>query len=156
MDATQIPPEFERQFETVAGLTGEPKDALIREALQTYLEDFHFSKSAQERLKNVGARTSLDEIGKKYDLAGASIEIPVELDLALEDAAARAGLTKEEFAQEILTSHLEDESLPLSAFTPEQLERLKESAAQLDRGEFVTAEEVDRKFEAFFARLAAR
>jgi len=85
-----------------------------------------------------------------------SIQIPEELDIVLEDAAIRAGRSKQELAQSILLAHLEDEALPLSAFTKAQLDRLKESAAQLDRGEFVTAEQVDEKFEAFFARLAAR
>ena len=47
-------------------------------------------------------------------------------------------------------------SLPLSAFTDEQLTRLKHSMEQIKRGSFITAEQVDRKFEAWFAKRGAR
>jgi len=88
----------------------------------------------------------------------ASIQIPETLDLALEDAACRAGLTKDELAEEILAANLEqeDESLPLSAFTDAQLGRMKESVEQLNRGERITSAQVDQKFKAFFERMAAR
>jgi predicted transcriptional regulator len=86
----------------------------------------------------------------------ATIQIPDELDIVLEDAAMRAGRSKDDFALQIIATHLEEESLPLSAFTEAQLERMKESVAQLDRGEHITSEEVDRRFEVFFNRLEAR
>ena len=85
-----------------------------------------------------------------------NLQITEEADAVLEAAARRAGMTKEEFAGEIFLALETDEALPLSAFTERQLARLMESGKQLDRGEFVTAEEVDRKFEAFFARTANR
>jgi len=88
----------------------------------------------------------------------ASIQIPEALERALEEAAHSAGLTKDELAEEILAANLdqEDESLPLSAFTEAQLERLKHSIEQLDRGERITSEQVDLKFKAFFERRTAR
>jgi len=69
MNATQIPPEIEQQFEAVSHLTGESKDELVREALLTYLEDFHLAMSAEERLKDIGERTSLADIGREFGLA---------------------------------------------------------------------------------------
>jgi plasmid stability protein len=86
----------------------------------------------------------------------ATIQIPDSLEMALEEAAHRAGLSKNELAQEILSAHLEDESLPLSALTEAQLARLDESVAQLGRGERISSEQIDLKFKAFFEKLATR
>lgn len=86
----------------------------------------------------------------------ATLQIPDHLEEQLDIAAAGSGRSKEELAAEILEAHFEDESLPLSAFTDEQLARLKNSIEQLNRGEFVTSEEVDRKFEAWFAKQDAQ
>ena len=86
----------------------------------------------------------------------ATLQIPDHLEEQLDIAAASSGRTKEELAVEILASHLEDESLPLSAFTEEQLARFKNSIEQLNRGEFVTSEQVERKFEAWFAKRTDR
>ncbi len=69
MSVTQIPPEIESQFEAVADATGEPKEDLVREALLSYLEDFELARCAEERLKNVGERTSLADMGKEFGLA---------------------------------------------------------------------------------------
>ncbi len=69
MEATQIPPEIDRQFEKVADLTGEPKSDLVRDALLSYLEEFHLAQSAEERLKDIGERTSLADIGRDFGLA---------------------------------------------------------------------------------------
>jgi RHH-type rel operon transcriptional repressor/antitoxin RelB len=66
--AVQIPAEIESQFEAFARRTGESKDDLVREALLTYLEDREDAMIAAERLKNPGARISLQEIGRKYGL----------------------------------------------------------------------------------------
>ena len=83
----------------------------------------------------------------------ANIQIPETLNLVLEDAAHRAGRTKDDLAEEILSAHLEDQSF---SFSDAQLTRLKEGIAQLDRGEKVSSEQVDLKFKAFFKRQAAR
>jgi predicted DNA-binding protein len=69
MAAIQIPPEIDRQIEEVANRTGESRDHLVREALVSYLEDRQDALRAAERLKNVGTRISLEEIGRKYGLA---------------------------------------------------------------------------------------
>jgi predicted DNA-binding protein len=68
MSVTEISPEIESEFDTVASLTGEPKNDLVREALLSYLEDFHLARRAEARLKVVGERISLEEIGRKYGL----------------------------------------------------------------------------------------
>ncbi len=86
----------------------------------------------------------------------ACLQISDHLEEQLDVAAACSGRSKEELAAEILEAHFEDESLPLSAFTEEQLARLKNSIEQFNRGEFVTSEELDRKFEAWFAKQAGR
>jgi predicted DNA-binding protein len=64
----QIAPEIESQFDDVAEQTGESKDVLVRKALLSYLEDRQDALRIETRLKNIGKRTSLDEIGRKYGL----------------------------------------------------------------------------------------
>jgi plasmid stability protein len=86
----------------------------------------------------------------------ANLQIHEHLEDELQIEADCSGRTKEEVAAEILTAHFQDESLPLSAFTEEQLTRLKNSMEQVKRGEVLTAEHVDRKFEAWFAKRAGR
>jgi predicted transcriptional regulator len=85
-----------------------------------------------------------------------NLQITEEADAVLETAAKRAGLSKEEFAEEIILAHMEDESLPLSAFTEEQLARFKESIAQLDRGEGIPGEEVMQKLDRWIVERASR
>jgi predicted DNA-binding protein len=67
--AVHIPAEIESQIEAFANRTGESKDDLVRDALLGYLEDRQDALIAAERLKHVGGRTSLEEIGRKYGLA---------------------------------------------------------------------------------------
>jgi predicted DNA-binding protein len=68
MEAVQIPSEIDRQLDAFSLRTGEPKDRLVCEAILTYLEDREDAMIAADRLKNIGKRTSLDEIGRKYGL----------------------------------------------------------------------------------------
>jgi predicted DNA-binding protein len=86
----------------------------------------------------------------------ANLRIPEELDTVLQSAAERAGRTKDELAQEILAAHLEDESLPLSAFTDRQLARLKESIEQVRRGDVVPGAVVMSKLSSLIEDLEAR
>ena len=86
----------------------------------------------------------------------AIVQIPDELDTVLQEAAQRHGRTKDELAEEILLAHLADESLPLSAFTEVQLERLIHGVEQVKRGELIPGEVIDAKFEVFFAKLSSR
>ncbi len=67
--AVQMPTEIESQIEAFARRTGESKDDLVRKALLSYLEDRQDALRAEERLKNIGTRISLAEIGHKYGLA---------------------------------------------------------------------------------------
>ncbi len=41
-------------------------------------------------------------------------------------------------------------------FSADAIERLREGARQVDRGEFISAEEVDRKFDEWFKKRDAR
>jgi predicted transcriptional regulator len=84
------------------------------------------------------------------------LNLPEHIEAELESAADLAGRTKEELAAELLASHFEDQSLPLSALTEAQLTRFQESLGQIKRGEVVTEEQVNRKFEAWFAKLDSR
>ncbi len=86
----------------------------------------------------------------------ASLQIPKHLEDELQIAAECSGRTKEELAAEILAAHFEDESLPLSAFTEEQLARFKESVEQVKRGDLIPEEEIDQFFEEWFKELEAR
>jgi predicted DNA-binding protein len=68
MAAIQIPDKIDHQFEAFAHSTGESKEELVRQALLSYLEDRQDAAIAAERLKNIGERTSLANIGKEFDL----------------------------------------------------------------------------------------
>ncbi len=84
------------------------------------------------------------------------LNLPEHIEAELESAADLSGRTKEELAAELLASHFEDQSLPLSALTEVQLDRFKESLEQIKRGEVVTEEEVDAFFEDWFKEIEAR
>jgi predicted transcriptional regulator len=86
----------------------------------------------------------------------ASLQIPDHLEEQLEASAMRRGQSKEELIEEIVSLHLEEEFPTQENFSPEEIARFRNSIAQLDRGEVVTSEQVDAKFDAFFKRLAAR
>jgi plasmid stability protein len=86
----------------------------------------------------------------------ASLQIPKHLEDELQIAAECSGRSKEELAAEILSAHFQDESLPLSAFTEDQLKRLQESIEQVKRGELIPESEIDEFFEEWFKELAAR
>ena len=85
-----------------------------------------------------------------------NLQITEEADAVLESAARRAGLTKEEFAEVMILTQIEDESLPLSAFTSQQIDRFKDGIAQLDRGEGIPGEEVMQKLDRWIAERASR
>jgi predicted DNA-binding protein len=63
-----LEPEIESQFDEAALQTGESKDSLVRQALLSYLEDLHDARIIEQRLKNLGKRIPLEEIGRKYGL----------------------------------------------------------------------------------------
>jgi predicted transcriptional regulator len=84
------------------------------------------------------------------------LNLPEHIEAELESAADLSGRTKEELATELLASHFEDRSLPLSALTEAQLARFKESLDQIKRGEVVTEEEVDAFFEDWFNEIESR
>ncbi len=86
----------------------------------------------------------------------ANLQIPEHLEDELQLAAECSGRTKEEIAAEILAAHFEDVSLPLSAFTEEQLTRLMQSIEQVKRGEVLTSEHVQLKFAVWAAKRASR
>lgn len=65
-----IPADIEDQIEAFANRTGESKDDLVRQALLGYLEDRRDAMIAAERLKTANGRINLEEIGRKYGLAG--------------------------------------------------------------------------------------
>jgi predicted transcriptional regulator len=84
------------------------------------------------------------------------LSLPEHIEAELESAADLTGRTKEELATELLASHFEDQSLPLSAFTEAQIARFKESIGQIKRGEVVTEEEVNDFFEDWFKEIESR
>ena len=85
-----------------------------------------------------------------------NIQIPDDLDAELQLAADRLGRTKDDLVHEALCARLDEEFASETNFTEEQIARFRHSIAQLDRGEIVTAEEVDSFFVDLRKRLAAR
>ena len=84
------------------------------------------------------------------------MQIPDELYAQLQQECERLGCSRESLAEEAIRSRLLDSAEPPQELTPAQINRMRESIAQLARGEVVTSEEVDQKFEKFFRKLANR
>ena len=85
-----------------------------------------------------------------------NLELPEHLEAGLEASAVRRGRTKEELIEDIVSAHLEEEFAAQENFAPEEIARFQHGIAQLDRGERVTSDQVEARFEAFFKRQAAR
>jgi len=87
-----------------------------------------------------------------------SIEIKIseEMERQLSAVAQEAGKSKDEMAHEILGDRLEQLDGSKIIHTPEEIERMKHSLAQLDRGEFVTGEEVEKMLDSWLAEIDAR
>jgi predicted DNA-binding protein len=64
----QLEPEIESQIDEVAHQTGETKESLVRQAVLSYLEDFHDAMIVEERMKNPGKRIPLSEVVKNLGL----------------------------------------------------------------------------------------
>jgi predicted transcriptional regulator len=86
----------------------------------------------------------------------ATVQIPDELDAELQQAAERLGRTKEELVREAVLARLEEQFAAQTEFSDEQIARMKHSIAQLDRGEVVTSEQVDKMFENWRRQRASR
>jgi predicted transcriptional regulator len=76
-----------------------------------------------------------------------AVQIPPEIESQFEEVAQRTGESKDNLVREALLSYLEDRFAAETDFTEEQIARMKHSLAQLDRGEVVTSEQVNKKFE---------
>jgi len=76
----------------------------------------------------------------------ASIHIPDELDAELQQAASQRGLTKDDLVREAVLARLEEHFAAQTDFSEEQIARMKRGIAQLDRGEGIASEQVDKFF----------
>jgi predicted transcriptional regulator len=83
----------------------------------------------------------------------ANLHISDELDQQLQQTAERLGCSKDALVQEALLSRANFEEAPL---TEAEIDRMRHSIAQLDRGEHVTSEQVDIWFASLFKKLEAR
>ena len=84
-----------------------------------------------------------------------AILIPADLEQSVQQLAGRHGFAKEDFVRDAIEQRLaEYEEEPV--LTEAQLARMKESIAQLDRGEYVTSEQVEAKFSKWRSERAAR
>ena len=86
----------------------------------------------------------------------ATVPIPDDLYAQVQQEAARQGSSPANLIRSAIGSFLDSIAVSEPVLTEEQTERMRESVAQMKRGEVVTAEEVDRKFEDFFEKLEAR
>jgi predicted transcriptional regulator len=86
----------------------------------------------------------------------ATIQIPDELDAELQRAVTRLGRTKDEFVSEAVLARLEEHFAAQTEFSDEQIARMKRSIDQLDRGEVITSEHVDKTFENWRRQRASR
>ena len=72
MLAVRLPEELEARLESLAGKTGRPKSYYVREALTAYIDDLEDHYLSEQRVRRFagGAGIGLDELMKKYGLAG--------------------------------------------------------------------------------------
>jgi predicted DNA-binding protein len=85
-----------------------------------------------------------------------AIQIPDELDRSLQRIASERGRTKDEIAQELLESYLEEMSDDSIELSDRQIERMRHSIAQADAGEMVAIEETQAFFDGWTAELKNR
>ena len=90
----------------------------------------------------------------------AAFQIPEHIDNQLNELAATTGQTKDDLILEAINDRFGFEPVyqgtPLSEFLPAELERMKLSREQLDRGEFISGEEVSAKLKRWQTEFAAR
>jgi predicted transcriptional regulator len=86
----------------------------------------------------------------------ATIHIPDDLDRSLQHLAEQRGQTKDEVAQELLESYLEEASADPIELSDRQIDRMRHSIAQADAGEVVSMEETQAFFESWTAELKNR
>jgi predicted transcriptional regulator len=84
-----------------------------------------------------------------------TLQISEELDAELQQAADRLGCTKQDFLRDAVIARVEERCAAEVEFTEDQIARMRHSIAQLDRGEFITSELVDKKFEDWRMRRAS-
>lgn len=77
----------------------------------------------------------------------ANLHISDELDAELERAAGRLGRTKDSLAEEAISARLEEHLASDTSFTDEEIAKLRRGLEQLNRGEGISMQEVDAKFE---------
>ena len=82
-----------------------------------------------------------------------NVPIPEELDAGLEQAANRDGRSKYDLLYEVIACHLEEDHAGKFHLSEQQMERMKLSIAQADRGEVILAETVLAKLDAVIAEL---
>lgn len=86
----------------------------------------------------------------------AAIEIPHEIDSELQKLADLTGQSKESLVMQALEAHLEEQRLETLRLNQNQLDRMRQSIAQLDRGERISNEETDQFFDKWKREIAAR
>ncbi len=69
MAAIEIPDELASQIEHAAQRAGQSRVAFLSKAVSSYTEDLEDLELATERLKDIGERTSLEDLGKELGLA---------------------------------------------------------------------------------------
>jgi predicted transcriptional regulator len=83
------------------------------------------------------------------------IAVPEKFSAELHDLAAHDHRAVEEVVDEAINSYLASRFHEPQLTSPE-IARLREGIAQLDRGERIASEDVDRKFENWRKRRASR
>jgi len=90
----------------------------------------------------------------------AAFQIPDHIDSQLDQIATATGQSKDDLILEALTDRFgfgqEYHGTPLSEFLPAELERMQLSKEQLDRGEFVSGEEVSAKLKRWQKEFSSR
>jgi len=69
MAAIEIPDELASQIEHGAQRAGQSRVAFLSKAVSSYTEDLEDLELANERLKDIGERTSLEDLRKELGLA---------------------------------------------------------------------------------------
>jgi len=77
----------------------------------------------------------------------ANLHISDELDAELERAAGLLGRSKDSLAEEAISARLEEHLASSDSFTDEEIAKLRRGLEQLNRGEGISMQDVDAKFE---------
>jgi RHH-type rel operon transcriptional repressor/antitoxin RelB len=143
MLAVRLPASIEKRLERLAKRTGRTKTFYAREAILQHLDDLeevYLAERVLDRIRSGEEGTiPLEKVMKRH---GMEVRFTPELEAKLNRIAAESGRVPDEYVRELVEHYLDHDAW----FRQE----VQKGLDQLDRGEFVSHDEVVASIERMF------